>query len=74
MGLLLRPKALLSRYLRQNRSGGPLPAAVYDHALATGFSRGFEVADVVALLGMVVTVFIRVTKEDTAGIRLPGTG
>jgi EmrB/QacA subfamily drug resistance transporter len=52
---------------------GAVPAPVYHHALASGFARGFEVAAAVVLLAMIVaTALIRVTKQDTAGVRLPG--
>jgi len=49
-------------------AGGRLPAAIYDHALAVGFSRGFLVSAVIALLGFLVTlVMIRVKRSDLAG-------
>ena len=49
--------------------------AIYDHALATGFSRGFLVSAGVALLGLIITLaMVRVTKEDLAGIQPPGMG
>jgi EmrB/QacA subfamily drug resistance transporter len=49
-------------------AGGHLPAAIYDHALSVGFSRGFLVSAVIALLGFVVAVvMIRVTRQDLAG-------
>jgi EmrB/QacA subfamily drug resistance transporter len=49
--------------------------AITDHALATGFSRGFEVSAGVALLGLIITlVMVRVTKEDLAGITPPMMG
>jgi EmrB/QacA subfamily drug resistance transporter len=49
--------------------------AITDHALATGFSRGFEVSAAVALLGLIITlVMVRVTKEDLAGITPPMMG
>ena len=49
-------------------------AAIYDHALATGFSRGFEVSAVVMLLALIVTIaMIRVKREDLAGVQpMPG--
>ncbi|HEY1620267.1 MAG TPA: MFS transporter [Streptosporangiaceae bacterium] len=49
-------------------------AAIYDHALSAGFSRGFEVSAGIALLGLIVTiVMIRVTREDLAGVQaMPG--
>jgi predicted MFS family arabinose efflux permease len=49
-------------------TAGHLPAAIYDHALALGFSRGFLVSAVIALLGLVISaLMIRVTKADLAG-------
>ncbi len=49
-------------------------AAIYDHALATGFSRGFEVSALVMLLALLVTIaMIRVKREDLAGVQpMPG--
>jgi EmrB/QacA subfamily drug resistance transporter len=47
-------------------------AAIYDHALSVGFSRGFEVSAGIALLALIVTIaFIRVTREDLAGVQNP---
>src|SRR6266566_2879195 len=49
-------------------AGGHLPAAIYDHALSVGFSRGFLVSAIVAALGFLVTlVMIRVKRSDLAG-------
>ena len=49
-------------------SGGQLPRAIYDHALAVGFSRGFLVSALIALLAFVITlVAIRVKRADLAG-------
>ena len=49
-------------------TSGHLPAAITDHALALGFSRGFLVSAVIALLGLVITaLMIRVTRADLAG-------
>jgi EmrB/QacA subfamily drug resistance transporter len=49
-------------------AGGHLPAAIYDHALSVGFSRGFLVSAGIALLGFLVTlVMIRVKRSDLAG-------
>ena len=45
-------------------------AAIYDHALAVGFSRGFEVSAAIMLLALIVTVaMIRVTRQDLAGVQ-----
>ncbi|HEX7267548.1 MAG TPA: MFS transporter [Streptosporangiaceae bacterium] len=52
----------------QAASGGHLPAAIYNHALSVGFSRGFLVSAGIALLGFLVTVVtIRVKRSDLAG-------
>ena len=49
--------------------------AIYDHALSVGFSRGFEVSAGIALLALIVTIaFIRVTREDLAGVQNPMIG
>jgi hypothetical protein len=49
--------------------------AITDHSLAVGFSRGFEVSALIALIGLVVTLLvIRVTKEDLAGVTPPMMG
>jgi EmrB/QacA subfamily drug resistance transporter len=49
-------------------------AAIYDHALAAGFSRGFEVSAGIMLLALIVTIaMIRVKREDLAGVQpMPG--
>jgi EmrB/QacA subfamily drug resistance transporter len=49
-------------------------AAIYNHALSVGFSRGFEVSALIALIALIVTVaMIRVTREDLAGVQaMPG--
>jgi EmrB/QacA subfamily drug resistance transporter len=49
-------------------------AGLYDHALATGFSRGFEVSAGIMVLALIVAVFmIRVRREDLAGVQtMPG--
>ena len=52
-----------------------LKVAIYDHALSVGFSRGFEVSAGIALLALIVTIaFIRVTREDLAGVQNPMAG
>jgi EmrB/QacA subfamily drug resistance transporter len=44
-------------------------AAITDNALATGFSRGFDVSAGIMLLALIVTlVFIRVRRSDLAGV------
>ncbi len=49
--------------------------AITDHALATGFSRGFEVSAGVGVLALIITLaMIRVTREDLAGITPPMMG
>ena len=43
-------------------------AAIYDHALSVGFSRGFEVSAGIMLLALIVAIaFIRVKRADLAG-------
>src|SRR6266702_4011182 len=55
--------------------GGPLPAAIYRHALATGFARGFLVAAGVMLLALVTTIAaIRVRRADLTGADQPASG
>jgi len=51
-------------------------SAVYDHALAIGFSRGFEVSAGIMALALAVTIaMIRVRRQDLAGIQpMPGQG
>jgi EmrB/QacA subfamily drug resistance transporter len=47
-------------------------AAIYDHALAVGFSRGFEVSAGIALLALIITIAaIRVRRADLAGTTPP---
>ena len=47
---------------------GHLPTAIYDHALSTGFSRGFLVSAGIAMLAFVITlVVIRVKRADLSG-------
>jgi hypothetical protein len=49
--------------------------AITDHALAVGFSRGFEVSAGIALLGLIITlVMIRVKRSDLQGAMPPGMG
>ena len=50
------------------KPGTPVPASIYRHALATGFSRGFLVAAGIALLALLIgIVTIRVSRRDLAG-------
>ena len=52
--------------------GGPLAAAIYRHAIATGFSRGFLVAAGIALLTLAINItVIRVRRADLAGAEPP---
>src|SRR5262245_4835401 len=49
------------------RPGGPLAAAIYHHALAAGFGRGFLVAAAIALLTLIINfAVIRVRRADLA--------
>jgi hypothetical protein len=42
-----------------------LPAANYRHVLAAGFSRGFEIAAVILLLALIITITaIRARRGD----------
>jgi EmrB/QacA subfamily drug resistance transporter len=64
------------------RAGHPLHGtaaqvknAIYDHSLAVGFSRGFEVSAGIALLALIVTIVaIRVKRADLAGVQSPMVG
>src|SRR5215831_17401314 len=48
--------------------GSPLAAAIYQQAIATGFSRGFLVAAGIALLTLAInTTLLRVRRADLAG-------
>jgi EmrB/QacA subfamily drug resistance transporter len=51
-----------------------LKTAIYDHALAVGFSRGFEVSAGIMLLALIITIaMIRIKREDLAGVSpMPG--
>jgi Major Facilitator Superfamily. len=52
--------------------GGPLTAAIYRHALTTGFARAFLVAAGIALLTLVINIaVIRVRRADLAGAQQP---
>ena len=49
-------------------AGARLQAEIYRHALATGFSRGFEVSAGIALLALIVAIAaIRVRRADLDG-------
>lgn len=53
---------------------GHLPAAMYDRALAVGFSRGFLVSAGIAVLAFVITLLmIRVRRADLAGTQAMAT-
>ena len=52
--------------------GTPLSAAIYRHAIATGFSRAFLVAAGIALLTLAINItVIRVRRADLAGPQHP---
>ena len=54
------------------RPGGPLAAAIYNHALATGFARGFLAAAGIALLTLIINLaVIRVRRADLAAAEPP---
>src|ERR1039458_5967857 len=49
--------------------------AIYNHALAVGFSRGFEVSAGIALLALIITIAtIRGKRGELAGIEGPTVG
>ena len=52
--------------------GTPLSAAIYRHAIATGFSRGFLAAAGIALLTLAINItVISVRRADLAGTEQP---
>src|SRR6266700_204828 len=54
------------------RPGGPLAAAIYNHALATGCARAFLAAAATALLTLIINLAaIRIRRTDLAGTRQP---
>src|SRR5262245_7083096 len=64
--------AVAARAGHPPRPGGPLAAAVYSHALGTGFGRGFLVAAGIALLTLAINIAaIRVRRADLAGAQQP---
>ena len=55
-------------------AGGTPPPAIYQHALATGFSRAFEVSAGIMLLALIVVIAaIRVRRADLDGAQDPVT-
>jgi len=47
-------------------------AAIYDHALSAGVSRGFQVSAAIALLALIVAItMIRASRDDLAGAQPP---
>ena len=64
--------AVAARAGHPPRPGGPLAAAIYNHALATGFARAFLVAAGIALLTLIINIAaIRVRRADLAGTQQP---
>src|SRR5258708_2811466 len=62
-----RAAAAAARAGHPAHRGGPLAAAIYNHALATGFGRGFLVAAGIALLTLIINVaVIRVRRAALA--------
>jgi len=52
--------------------GGPLAAAIYHHAIATGFASNFLVAAGIALLTLAINItVIRVRRADLVGTEQP---
>ena len=50
------------------KPGTPLPASIYDHALAVGFSRGFLLSAGIALLALLIAIAtIRIRRQELAG-------
>ena len=68
----LRSQAAAAARAGQHVTGAKAAAlqkAITDHALATGFSKGFLVSAGIAVLALVITlVAIRVTRQDLAGV------
>jgi len=59
---------VVSNTVHSQTTGGQITPAIYSHALATGFSRGFLVSAGITVLALVITLAaIRVKKEDLAG-------
>ena len=57
-----------------HHAAGGLPTAIYRHALATGFSRAFEVSAGILLLALVITIaVIRVPRADLTGAQGPAS-
>ena len=57
--------------VRPAAAGRP-SAAIYQHALATGFARGFEVAAAILLVALIVAITaIRVRRADLDGMQEP---
>src|SRR6266700_7064399 len=64
--------AVAARAGHPPRPGGPLAAAIYNHALATGFARAFLAAAATALLTLIINLAaIRIRRTDLAGTRQP---
>jgi EmrB/QacA subfamily drug resistance transporter len=71
---LARAAAGAARTGHPVRAGGALPAAIYHHALATGFARAFLVAAGISLLTLAITIAaIRVHRADLTGAEQPVT-
>jgi EmrB/QacA subfamily drug resistance transporter len=53
-----------------HQSAAQAKKSIYDHALAVGFSHGFEVSAGIMLIALIVTIaMIRVKREDLAGVQ-----
>jgi EmrB/QacA subfamily drug resistance transporter len=67
-----RAAAAAARAGHPVHQGGQLAAAIYHHALATGFGRGFLVAAGIALLTLIINfALIRIRRADLAGAQQP---
>ena len=64
--------AARTRHPVQSAATGRPPTSIYQHALAAGFSRGFEVAGAILLLSLLVAIAaIRVRRADLDGMQGP---
>jgi hypothetical protein len=65
----LRSQAAAAGHHVTGAKAAALQKAMTDHALATGFSKGFLVSAGIAVLALIITlVAIRVTRQDLAGV------
>ena len=68
----LRYFYLTERMVKEQGEHPTRAAAIYNHALATGFARGFLVAAGIALLTLAINIaVIRLRRADLAGTQQP---